>query len=998
MQDVAPVIDVNKLPRPFDAAAARDRLEDWTQDIAATLPALTALLAEDSADRLALSVFGNSPYLCALMRRDPALYIQFLRDGPDQALDDAIAAMTADLAGVSSQADLMKHLRIGKRAVALITALADIAGLWPLEKVTGALSGFAETATGYAIAYLLRERMRRGDLAPTGDLDAPLSPDLARNSGYIVLAMGKLGAGELNYSSDIDLIVLFDGEVVDYRGKRDPQDCFIRITRDLVKVMQERTGDGYVFRTDLRLRPDAGATPVVISVDAAEIYYQSMGLNWERSAMIKARPIAGDLDAGYDFLDRIKGFVWRRHLDYAALEDIHDIKNRIHDHKNHRDIQVAGQDVKLGPGGIREIEFFVQAHQLIYGGRNEALRVRQTLAGLDVLKDTGTLTPGTAATLARAYDYLRRLEHRLQMVNDEQTQQLPETPEGIAEIAVFMGYDDITAFEQDFVGHLVAVKAEYDRFFADAHAGEAPATERWSGLFASGAKPAALLDAIAELGFENPEAVVDTVRRWETGRFRALRTSRARNLLRGITPTILDAFAATAGPDRALSRFDDFLGRLPSGVQILSLFQANPALLTLLAEILGSAPALADFLSRNHLLLDSVLSPGFFAPLDGVDDLETALNTALHPAQDFQDVMDLSRRWANEQRFRVGVNLLRGLIDPAAAAEAHTAIAEAVIRALLPAVEKDFAIKHGRIPNSALAVVAMGSFGGRDISFTSDLDMIFIYDKVTPDQMSDGEKPLPAPAYYGRLSQRLINGLTALTGEGRLFEVDMRLRPSGNAGPIAVSVAGFETYQHKDAWTWEHMALTRARPIAGPADLQTRIAEAVRNILVTPRDNGEVARAVADMRARMAKEFATDDPWSVKQVRGGLVDLEFIAQYLQLAKAAQHPDILSTNTIKALERAQAAGLLTAPEADALLDAARLLGAVRGFARQCLGGDFDPAIHTARAVRTRLARAAGTETFDMLARTLPDIEHRVKSVFDHLIPAPDADMQKENKNG
>ncbi len=996
MQDLAMQLDPDKIPRPFDENAAASKLAEWADEIVPEVSGLSELQQEPGVKELLLCVFGNSPFLCVSLFKEPDLLQQMLRVGPDLYFDDLLATLAEELPKLETQSELMRDLRIAKRRVALLTALADLTGSWTLEQVTDALSRFAAVAIDYAVAHLVRARMIKGDLAWTVPEGSPATPEVARNAGYFLLAMGKLGACELNYSSDIDLIALFDPEVADYRGRRDVQDCFIRITRDLVKVLQERTEHGYVFRTDLRLRPDAGATAVALSVDAAEIYYQSMGLNWERAAMIKARPIAGDLDAGRDFLDRIQGFVWRRHLDYAALEDIYGMKDRIHAHHQHGDIAVAGHNVKLGAGGIREIEFFVQAQQLISGGRDTELQTPCTMDCLSVLAANGSIEQQEADDLAAAYRFLRTLEHRLQMVHDEQTQTMPESDDGVRAIATFMGYADSTRFETDLLRHLTRVRELYDDLFEDTHSAGTEPEKRWERLYVSESDASALYDDIEAIGFTDPEGVATTFRSWETGRYRAFRTERARALLKLLTPTILEAFGGTAEPDRALSRFNEFLGHLPSGVQILTLFQANPNLLDLLANVLGTAPALADFLGRNHLLLDAVLSPEFIAEFPDDNALTDDLSQALAEARDFQDVMDLSRRWANERKFQIGVQLLQRVIDARDAAEAHTRLAETIVRGLLPAVEDEFARRHGRISDCGLAVVAMGSFGGFETTFTSDLDMIFIYDAPSIEAQSDGVRPLPAPQYFARLSQRLINALSSLTGEGRLYEVDMRLRPSGNAGPVAVSVEAFAAYQDRDAWTWEHMALTRARSVAGSAGVQAKVNSVIIDALSRERDPDALLHTVADMRRRMAEEFGTKSPWSVKHVSGGLLDAEFMAQYLQLKHGHAHPDIFSSKTETAIDNLKATGVMEAPLADSLLQSIAVLDAVRGVSRQCLGGDFDPERHTSPALRSAFAKSAGYDSFADLESALLGTEKKVADIYHQMIAEPSSALKIEQE--
>ncbi|HKJ74489.1 MAG TPA: bifunctional [glutamine synthetase] adenylyltransferase/[glutamine synthetase]-adenylyl-L-tyrosine phosphorylase, partial [Alphaproteobacteria bacterium] len=756
-----------------------------------------------------------------------------------------MAKVGSEVPRLATMQELMAALRRAKENMALVTAVADITEVWSVERVTGALSDFAKLATSLAASHLLRQRMISGDLAWPEHVDpspdTPADAELAKGSGYIVLGMGKLGAGELNYSSDIDLIVLYDADVARYTGKRDVGDCFIRITRDLVKVMQHRTADGYVFRTDLRLRPDAGATAVAISAEAAEYYYQSVGLNWERAAMIKALPIAGDIAAGQEFLAQIRPFVWRKHLDYAAMADVHAMKTRIHKHHGHEGIGFAGQDVKLGPGGIREVEFYVQSHQLIAGGRDASLRDPTTLGAFKALEAGGYIDEACRNELSDAYKFLRRVEHRLQMIDDAQTHELPDDEAGLDRVAIFLGYEDRDALKTALLKVLTTVSTHYDELFQETlpydQEGAEAAEERMPSK-----------DEIAEFGYRDPSKVVAIIEAWQLGRYPACRSERARNLLRNLTPPLVEAFSHTADPDAAFTRFDEFLSKLPAGVQLFSLLQANAWLLELFAEIMGSAPGLAALLGRNVLLFDAMISGDFFEPLPDRGALLDELDEALTQARDFEDVLDIIRRKVNDRRFEVGVHVLRKVIDAAEAGRAQSDLAEAALQALMPRVLDEFVSKHGRIDGAEMAVVAMGKLGGRELTFTSDLDLIFIYDDCPPDAQSDGQRQLSAPHYFATLSKRFINAITALTGEGRLYEVDMRLRPSGRAGPVATSLETFQRYHREHAWTWERMALTRARPIIGPAPLLDGISDTIRSVLTGQRDANRLVWDVADMR------------------------------------------------------------------------------------------------------------------------------------------------------
>lgn len=973
-------------PSPYDATRRDHAWQDFQN--AALNKGLTKddLVLDPAAAALMDSLFGNSPYLTGLAVRDPAFMLDILRKGPDAALADTLAHLNETAPDLKDTAALMTALRIAKSHVALLTACADLTGAWPVMRQTGVLSDFAELALDLATAHLLRMTMERGELAPPDGADLATlraTPDIAKGSGFFVLGMGKLGARELNYSSDIDLIVLHDGQVTRYTGRKTAQECFIQITRDLVRIMQDRTGDGYVFRTDLRLRPDPGATPVALSVDAAEIYYQSVGKNWERAAMIKARTVAGDRATGDAFLKLMTGFVWRKHLDYAAMADIHAIKKLIHQHHRHGPMKVPGHDVKLGRGGIREIEFFAQIQQLISGGREPSLRVRGTLDALQALHRLGRVNDQELQTLTDAYLFLRTLEHRLQMVADEQTHALPLTEEALAHIATFMGFSSRADFDRVLIQHLENVQALYDTLLEPKSEGEGAAPPDAAKFFSVTATDA--VARLTSLGFKEAERIHAVIEGWQYGRYRALRTPRAQGLMEKLLPHLLDALSHTGDPDGALMKFDEFLSKLPAGVQLLSLFQANPWLLEVMVEIMSIAPALANELARRPVLLDAVISPDFFTPLSDSQKLAASLAHMMESAQDYQDVLDIARVWTNEQRFRIGVQLLRGTIDGSAAGSALSDVAETVLKALGAAVMADFAKRHGIIRDGRLCVIAMGKFGGRELTFTSDLDLIFIFD-ADAEAVSDGQRDLAASTYYIRLSQAFVNAITAPTAEGRLFEVDMRLRPSGNAGPLAVSLPSFTKYQHDSAWTWEHMALTRARCILGDGSLIDEVNAVMRHVLASPRPADKLLRDVADMRQRLRKEFGTANMWSVKHCPGGMVDAEFVCQYLQLKHACDHPEVLSPRTGDAIHKLKEAGILDAATADAMAQDYALLHQVQSVLRLCVGQNFDEN-SAAPGLKAALAKVISGQSFEELKASVRAAEAHIAQLHETFIDAP-----------
>jgi glutamate-ammonia-ligase adenylyltransferase len=972
--------DGAELPEPADERRLRLGFEAWNEAVAAQ-PGRAADFARQWSERgpgrrLLASIFGNSPYLSGLAVKESGLLSRLVAQGAGPVFDEIAAAVenTEDLG--EDTAGLMRRLRIAKRRAALIAAVAELAGAWSLEEQTGALSRFAAAALGAALRHLLREAARKRLV----ELAAPDDPE--RDSGLVVLGMGKLGAGELNYSSDIDLIVLFDPARARVTARHGTQSFFVRLTRELVRILEDYTGDGYLFRTDLRLRPDPASTPLAMSVTAALAYYESVGQNWERAALIKARLVAGDRLAGERFLRELRPFIWRKNLDFAAIQDIHSIKRQIHAHRGGARIAVEGHDIKTGRGGIREIEFFAQTQQLIWGGRQSELRVAPTCEALRRLAAADHIDPGTAAQLIEDYRFLRRVEHRLQMVEDAQTHRLPSDPAGIRHIALFLGYRTTDGFVADLRAHLGSVERYYAELFE-----QAPTLSGPGNLVFTGADDdPETLRTLAQLGFAEPPVVSALLRGWHHGRLRATRSQRAREILTELVPEMLRIFGATPHPDAALRRFDQFLSALPAGVQLFSLFYANPGLLALVAEIMAGAPRLAEHLAQRPALLDAVLTQGFFAPPPERTGLAADLRDIIAAARDFEETLDALRRWAGERRFQIGIQLLRRALDGAAAGSALADIAETALAALLPAVEAEFARRHGRIPGGAFAVIGMGRLGSREMTLASDLDLILIYDAPPGGDVSDGPHPLPVASYYARLSQRLIGAITAPTAEGRLYDVDMRLRPSGASGPIASQFASFARYQREVAWTWEHMALTRARPVAGDEALCRRIEEAVAAVLRCERDPRKLAVDVADMRRRIAEENPRPSRWDLRNRPGGLIDLEFIAQSLMLRHAATTPQILRRATADAFAALGEAGLLPAAARRELSAAAALLHDVRTILT-LLGDGSPPSRALSPADAATLARCVGAVDFAQLDADITETTARVRGWYDRLIEQP-----------
>jgi glutamate-ammonia-ligase adenylyltransferase len=932
------------------------------------LAGLGRLVATPAVRELLTGILGASPHLTSVIERQPELLLRVFSAPPERHFGNLVRDAELRIEAARDVPEAMRALRLFKSEVALLVALCDLGGVWPVMTAARRLSEAADVAVAAAVRFLFRQAAARGDW---------LAPEPA---GYIVLAMGKHGAFELNYSSDIDLIVFYDLALIRLRADLEVQHFLVRLTRDLVRLLHERTEHGYVFRTDLRLRPDPGSMPLAISTDAAFNYYETVGQNWERAAFIKARPIAGDIAAGRSFLDGLAPFIWRKYLDFAAIADIHAMKRQIHAVRGFGQIAVAGHDIKVGRGGIREIEFFAQTQQLIAGGRQPALRVPATLDALGRLCAADWIGADVRDDLDAAYRFLRSVEHRLQMIGDDQTQRLPEDPEKLAALARFCGFSDTPAFAARLTADLEKVQAHYVRLFEQSP----ELTRRGANMvFAGEADDPGTLRVLSQMGFARPAGVIAGVRAWHHGRYPAVRTARARELLTEVQPLLIEALAATANPDLAFIGFDRFLAELPSGVQLFSLLKRNPSLIDLIAAIMGTAPRLARILSKRRRVLDAVLAPGFFGSVPSADDLDAIVAGELAGARDFQDVLDRARGIGHEQAFLVGVRVLTGSLSAAQAGGAYALLAERMIAAVQAEVEREMAKMHGRVPGGGMAVIAMGKLGGREMTAASDLDLIAVYDFDPRAEASDGVKPLAPTSYYTRLTQRLISALASQTAEGSLYEVDMRLRPSGQKGPVATQLTGFIDYQHRDAWTWEHLALTRARVVSGPPQLRAAVEQAIRRALTRERDPARIAADVRDMRARIEKEKGTKDMWDLKQVSGGLIDLEFIAQHLQLVHAHAHPEILSTNTITALVNLGGAGLLPARAVEALLPAARLYHNLTQVLRLCLDGPFVPA-EAAEGLEVLLARAGEAPDFARLQAELLTKQAEVAKFFKELV--------------
>jgi glutamate-ammonia-ligase adenylyltransferase len=832
----------------------------------------------------------DSPFLSRAMDNLPEL-VDLLASGDGEG-----ALAHARQAGADAE-ETGVALRRERLALALALAIGDLAGAFPLLRVTGELSAFADRALDAAIADAIRRRV----------------PD-AEPAGFLALALGKHGARELNYSSDIDPILLYDPRLLPRRERDDPGEAADRVARRVVETLSRVTDEGYVFRVDLRLRPASEVSPLAISIDAALTHYESSALAWERAAFIRARACAGDIAAGRAFLAAIRPFVWRKSLDFGAIAEIGRLTAQIRSTTSAAALVGPGFDLKKGRGGIREIEFYAQTHQLIHGGRNPALRLRGTRATLDALAEAGIIAGEDARLLGESYDRLRVLEHRLQMVSDQQTHKLPADREAIEAVARLDGRGDGEALLAEITDITQAVGERYDALIA-ANGGDEGKTVLPIG-------GDGLREQLGQLGFADPEGLAERIDGWRSGKMRALRSEAARAAFDAVQPALLAALAAAPEPERAFLRWEQLLANLPTAINLFNLLEARPALLQLLARILALAPPLADELARRTDLLDPLIDASAFALPGDVPTLVADIGDG-ESDDDYQRVLDRVRRRVSELRFALGVQLIEGTTDPLAVSAALARVAEAAIQVLAEAAATEFRGAHGAISGSELVILGLGRMGGGALTHASDLDLVYLF-TGTHDGESDGPRPLGATLYYNRLGQRVTAALSVPTAEGALYEVDTRLRPSGEQGPLAVSLDSFARYQREQAWTWEHMALTRARLLHGSPAARAELEAIVAGVLTQPRDPAKLRADVTEMRATMARHKPAKGPLDVKLARGGLVDLEFLTHYLQLRDGKA----LTPHLGDAVHALAGAGLLPERLIAAFETLARLLVATR----------------------------------------------------------------------
>jgi [glutamine synthetase] adenylyltransferase / [glutamine synthetase]-adenylyl-L-tyrosine phosphorylase len=786
----------------------------------------------------------HAPFLARLAEDWPEDVARFLADGAEAAL----GALVVPLPG----ADLAPNLRHYRGRHALLVALGDLAGEHALPATCRHLSDLADHVCDVALAQAIAERV----------------PD-AEPCGLAVIALGKLGSRELNYSSDIDPILIFDPTTFPHRARDDAGEAAVRVARRMMELLSARTADGHVVRVDLRLRPHPEVTPIVLPVDAALSYYESQALPWEQAAFIRSRVSAGDAALGNGFLQAIQPFIWRKSLDFRQLGEIGSMTDRIRDHYAGGQDFGPGFDLKRGRGGIREIEFFAQVHQLIFGGRDAALRTPATMDALAALAAAGRIDGDVAARLTQHYALLRRIEHRLQMVEDQQTHSLPTGRDALDNVARLDGHSDGAALLAALASVVDDVAQIYDRLVA-----QRGAATGWPR------DPDALAQVVADTGFAPVSAAAARIGEWRSGSLRVLRSAAALAALEKMLPRLITAFAAAPDPEAALARFDRMIAGLPSAINFFHLLAAEPRLAEVLTRVLVLAPTLADALGTRANLIEGLIDAHAFDPPLAAPALVAEWKARLGGA-DFEQRLDSVRDRVGELRFAYGVQLVEAARDPLVIGAGYAALAEAALTVLADATITEFARAHGRVPDSEIIILALGRFGGGMLTHASDLDLIYLF---TGDHLaeSDGPRPLGATQYYNRLAQRLTAALSVPTAAGKLYEIDTRLRPSGDQGPLVVSVDSFARYQQEEAWVWEHMALLRARAVYGSAAARDQLRTLLADLHRRPRDPVELRREALAMRVKIAAHKPPKSTLDVKAGPGGLIDLEFAVQVTQL--------------------------------------------------------------------------------------------------------------------
>ena len=953
-------IEAKNIPLPAQERLVSLHAERFTEKN----PGLALKVNEAPYKDLTTSIFGNSPYLSDIIIKNAEFYFSLLDDGFEDNFDKLID----DIAGqhFESEADIMRSLREQKQKASLLIAITEITKLWDIDTTTKKLSLFADHCTFKACEFMLKDAHEK-QIIKLKDPEKPMT-----GSGLVVIALGKLGSNELNYSSDIDLAIYYEDDKLEYLGRKSLAQFYIEFAQGLTKILSERTRDGYVFRVDMRLRPDPGSNPLAVGLKKAEKYYFTVGQNWERAAFIKNRFICGDKRSGATFNEFMKRNVWRKSLDFETIEDIHSIKRQINTKQGMHPNDLYGYNVKLGSGGIREIEFYAQTQQLIWGGRKILLRERKTSDALYALVEEGEVKKEVADELIDALVFYRMVEHRLQMVNDEQTHTLPTEKEEMQNIAVFCGFKDSEKFLKLLLEKISIVRKHYIKLFETSPSLASDLPEASGSLIFTGTENHPdTIDTLSKMGFEEPNRVSDIVRGWHHGRIPVTTKKRARAELTKLMPFLFTAFAKSSKPDESFIRFDEFLSKLPESSQIFSLLYMNPNILSLLAEIFGGYPEIAQSLSRNPSLIEYIVVSEFYNTLPDIERLEKNLERELMDAKaDLDTSMEIIKAWAEDRKFRIGIQLVRDKIPAEQVFHGLSNIAETVLRATMKLLDKDMGKELSKIDGGKFAVLAYGKLGSHELTFNSDLDLVFVYD------FKKESGNISASTLYIKYAGRLISLLSTVTEKGKLYEVDARLRPLGEKGPLAINIKSFDEYYNPgkegSAWVYEYIALTRARAIALDETFEKKVQKMIKSKFAFKWNDKTLHKEASFVYEKFRASKKQKNELDIKNAEGGLFELEFMVRFLQLEYLSKFPKLYDVSTSKTIEQLHKNKVLNAAEFQKIKAAYSLYKEVQNILR--ITSETSVTNYTENLLCKTLGLKNSKELYKKLESTKKDIKN------------------------
>jgi glutamate-ammonia-ligase adenylyltransferase len=967
---------------------------------------LLRVLEDAVGRRQLLVILGGSPFLATLFCRDAVFFEQLLIDGEiDQSVGET--QMLTELRELipleSSTEECDRLLRRYKARQFLRIGGRDLCGLAELEEVTLELSALAAAALQIAIEFYSHQLRQ--------EYGKPVNED-GGEAEFTVLGMGKFGGHELNFSSDIDLIYCYStargqtsggsrGEQIELRR------YFIKLSEMISRALNQPTADGFVFRVDTRLRPDGNSGDLAIALNAAETYYESWGQSWERAAMIKARPVAGSIALGEELLARLEPFIYRRFLDFGMIEDIMLMKKKI-DASLSRSGE-AELNLKLGRGGIREIEFFIQALQLVNGGKNKLLRERNSLKALSLLGSQDLIGSQEVVSLQQAYRFLRTVEHRIQIVQERQTHSLPTRDDEMLALARRSGFPDIESFNRTLTAHREEVCRVYRGLFHSEEPEEAAGPEV-SLLFDPDADPDLVKDLLEEKGFSNPDAAYISLHALHGDQPERRLTERGRRYFEQLIPLLMAALLDSPNPDQALSNLESFLNHLHSRTSFFALLAENPEIVKLLVSLFGSSQMLSRIFIQRPELLDTMVSRAYAVSIKPQQQMTAELTEQLEDIESYEDQLDILRRFRNEEFLRIALNDLHGELGQSEITHQLSWLAEVCLDRAIQMARQELIPRFGRPfllddpeQEVAFAVIGMGKMGGYELNYHSDLDIIFIHEGAGKTRPVEGTeqnrfRELNSQEYFSRLAQRIISALTLVTREGIVYKIDTDLRPSGNQGPLVTGLNVFEAYHRDSAQPWERQSMTRARMICGPEKFMRRCQVLIEELTFGRDLPKNLAPEICRLRQRMEKEIAREnnERINIKTGRGGMVDVEFLTQYLQLIHGREHKELHNQNTLQLLKKMVDLQLLAAEDGAALLEGYKMLRRLENKLRLLYDQSMNELNISGRGLR-RIARSLGYEKGtstpeDQLLGDYNRITENIRAVFERRLCAVTTDTE------